>query len=153
MEIKGRISVYFRPNTPLLERRAHPRFETEFPAEIRNARNEALPGTVLNLSRAGLLLRCHRHTVMSLLPEGFLILPCQMMLQVRLMLPLPPHPQDVETVCKVVATRRLAVDEFRINLHFVDFAGDGEEILDGFIRKLAEGRRCGTFQAPRSPEL
>lgn len=145
--------MYSRPNTPLLERRGYPRFETEFPAEIRDARSEALPGTVLNLSRAGLLLGCHRHTVMSLLPEGFLVLPCQMTLQVRLMLPPPPHPRDVETVCKVVATRRLAVDEFRINLHFVDFAGNGEEILDSFIRELAEGRRYGTFQAPHSPEL
>lgn len=119
-----------------LDRRLYKRFSAPQPIELVAPNGKTFEGRSINISLAGMEVRCDRWTLSQLIPPNERQPNGQPPeLKARFELPVFPNksPVEIRARCRVLAMRRLSEEEYQINLNYVFFDGTGYHDLEKFI--------------------
>jgi c-di-GMP-binding flagellar brake protein YcgR len=121
------------------ERRLFPRYESDAPLKVAGGNGGFLSVDLINISLGGLQFVCDPSVRRELCPNEDRNAPVSRMeLRVRL----EPGPGEgraerIEVLCRLVFCRRVAQDEYRLGLQFLEFFGAAEQDLERFVERLA----------------
>ncbi|MDH5184093.1 MAG: PilZ domain-containing protein [Gammaproteobacteria bacterium] len=110
------------------ERRLYPRFDVILPARMWVA-GEPLDGNVFDISMGGLQMGCDHASVVKAVPTAGQIVTPGLDLQVKVSFQIPGESQELNTICRIAACRRVSDNEYRVGLEIVEFATESESHL------------------------
>jgi hypothetical protein len=117
--------------------RQHSRFKLQRNVKIKTVGGIKVPAISDNISLGGLGITCDQITARTIFPFGFKVLPDKPT-RLNIEMSLDTETQDLQALCSVQNLHRLAQDAFGLNLKFVSFSGDSEELLSEFISQQNE---------------
>ena len=121
------------------ERRLYKRFETDSAVEIITENGAAHEARALNISLAGMQLRCDRDAMREIAPKGEKTTPDQSpVVRVRFALPGPGAPSAIEADVRVVLVRRISERGYHIHIQYDFFQGNGYNELEDFVDAMLE---------------
>ncbi|MGO1461336.1 MAG: PilZ domain-containing protein [Marinobacter sp.] len=93
---------------------------------------------IANLSRTGVMISCDQETVSQLIPRLKVPAPGNLIVvKARFSVPVTPsQPVSIVANGTVVHLRRMARNEFKLGIQFVDFEDNGFDYVDTYVRKL-----------------
>lgn len=121
------------------ERRLYKRFDTDSPVEVLAEGGAVYDARCLNISLAGMQLKCDRDTVHGIAPKGEKTTPDQSpVARVRFALPRAGDQHPVEADCRVVLVRRISERDYNVHVQYEFFQGNGYNELEDFVDAMLE---------------
>ena len=121
------------------ERRLYKRFETDSPVEIVAENGNTHEARALNISLAGMQLRCDRDAVREIAPKGEKTTPDQSpIVRVRFNLPRADDKPRIEADVRVVLVRRISERGYHVHVQYEFFQGNGYNELEDFVDAMLE---------------
>ncbi|HEX6930139.1 MAG TPA: PilZ domain-containing protein [Gammaproteobacteria bacterium] len=121
------------------ERRLYTRFETDSAVEIIPESGAAHEARALNISLAGMQLRCDRDALREIAPKGEKTTPDQSPIaRVRFSLPRAGDVSEIEADVRVVLVRRFSEREYHVHVQYEFFQGNGYNELEDFVDAMLE---------------
>lgn len=121
------------------ERRLYKRFETDSPVEIVAENDNTHEARALNISLAGMQLRCDRDAVREIAPKGDKTTPDQSpIVRVRFNLPRADDKPRIEADVRVVLVRRISERGYHVHVQYEFFQGNGYNELEDFVDAMLE---------------
>lgn len=121
------------------ERRLYKRFDTDSPVDIISEEGAGYQARAMNISLAGMQLRCDRDTVKDIAPRGEKTTPDQSpVARVRFALPRAGDRPEIEADVRVVLVRRISEREYHVHLQYEFFQGNGYNELEDFVDAMLE---------------
>jgi len=119
------------------ERRLHPRFDVILPVQIHKD-GGVEEGNIFDISHGGVQIGCEEKVALTLVPGGADVNRSQPV-SVALSFRLPGGHEAVEASAGIVVCRRVAADEFRLGLEFVELGTGSQQLLDNYIALRLKG--------------
>jgi hypothetical protein len=120
------------------ERRIHPRFDVILPVKL-TVGETTVEGNFFDISMGGMQLGCDQATAEVLVPNpNQIVNPGQnLVVQARFRC---PNGDGVTAECRLVVSRRVSNNEFRIGMEIQDFPDEGDrETFEAYIQeRMAE---------------
>lgn len=125
----------------LVDLRKHPRFDTQFPAEVIAVYGHRTRASITNLSRTGLRLEGDRQMLKTLFP-GYSMETghAPTSLQVSFSVPAgPDHHHPVKARCRSVYIRQAGEDNWQIGMAFNDIATGSTALIEYLLHRTQAG--------------
>jgi len=121
------------------ERRLYKRFETDTAVEIVSESGMPCEARALNISLAGMQLRCDRDALREIAPKGEKTTPDQSpVARLRFALPRAGDRSEIEADVRVVLVRRVSEREYHVHVQYEFFQGNGYNELEDFVDAMLE---------------
>jgi hypothetical protein len=120
------------------ERRLYPRFDVILPVKL-SVGEQTVEGNIFDISMGGMQLGCDQASAEVLVPTPNQIVNPGQNLVVQASFRCPDG-EGVIAQCRLVVSRRVSSNEFRIGMEIMDFDNDGDrETYEAYIReRMAE---------------
>lgn len=120
------------------ERRVHPRFDVILPAAV-TVDGKTVEANIFDISMGGMQLGCDQAAAAVIVPTPNQTVSPGLNLVARLDFECPNNYGRVRVECRLVVSRRVSSNEFRIGMEFTDFAGDADRsAFKAYIRERLE---------------
>jgi len=121
------------------ERRLYKRFETDSAVEIITENGRQHEARALNISLAGMQLRCDRDVMSEIAPKGEKTTPDQSpVVRIRFALPRAGDKPQVHADVRVMLVRRVSERDYHIHVQYEFFQGNGYNELEDFVDAMLE---------------
>ncbi|HLU62479.1 MAG TPA: PilZ domain-containing protein [Gammaproteobacteria bacterium] len=121
------------------ERRLYKRFDTDIPVEIITETEAIHSARGVNISLAGMQLRCDREALRDVAPRGEKTTPDQSpAARLRFNLPSPGEQPLIEVDCRIVLVRRVSEREYHLHIQYEFFQGNGYNQLEDYVDAMLE---------------
>lgn len=121
------------------ERRLYTRFETDSTVDIVTESGAVHEARALNISLAGMQLRCDRDAVREIAPKGEKTTPDQSpVVRIRFVLPRAGDASLIEADVRVVLVRRFSERDYHVHVQYEFFQGNGYNELEDFVDTMLE---------------
>ena len=116
------------------ERRLYPRFDVILPVKL-EVGGQIVDANIFDISMGGMQLGCDREAAEVLVPTPNQVVSPGQNLVVRASFRCPGG-EGVSVECRLVVSRRVSNNEFRIGMEYLEFATESDrESYEGYIRE------------------
>lgn len=121
------------------ERRLYPRFDVILPVQL-HIGNASVEANIFDISQGGMQLGCDRATAEIVVPTPNQSVSPGQNLAVKARFRCPNSPEQIAVECRLVVSRRIADNEYRIGLEFVEFANESDQaVYEAYLQaRMAE---------------
>ncbi len=118
----------------ILDRRQSPRYKIDLSAEILLENDSILTVTTRNISSCGLQVICDTWVTEKIDPCGIQNHAVgHIRMKAVIELPVGDETKKLYANCRIMSVQRMSQDDFMLNMSFIDFESDSEQILDMFL--------------------
>lgn len=123
------------------ERRRSPRYEIDLLADIALDRGDVLTACTRNISSTGLQLICDSWITDQIEPRGIqnhALTHCEF--KVIIELPVADTAEKLYANCRILSYQRMSQDTYMLNLVFIGFENNSENVLNEFLEQCLENK-------------
>ena len=121
------------------ERRQSPRYEIDLPANLVLDKGDVLPVSARNISSTGMKIICDSWVTDQIEPRGIQNhAVSHIHFKIILQLPISEGAGKIYASSRILSLQRLSQSKFMLNLVFMGFESDSENVLNEFLEQYQE---------------
>lgn len=118
----------------MIERRLHPRFDVILPVKLVSG-DQTVEANIFDISMGGMQMGCDRHAAETLVPTPNQSVTAGQNLVVEASFRCPGG-KGVTVSCRIVVSRRISNNEYRIGTEFMEFScEEDQQSYEAYIRE------------------